>query len=719
MQAAGNYILGAESCDLAFATAIEGSLNVESTEVVKGEDIVCNYSLNINQKFIKILTGSLIAQTELPEGLNVKKITVDGIEINNYSIANSILKIPINIQNEEVDETNVQKKIDIQIELATDDVLIDETYAEMKIITEIITENITFDSDSIIIGVMKNESTENQNEVSLKTEEGEIKYSESIVTGGFSGNHITNWTFKNSTYIDHRSAANNMDSKYYFCRQHYAAMPAGYYTSKGSDTYSNDAISWILSTPITSSCHSSDSVQNAIWATSLNSGVKTSENDLNREANDYAEYKSKYVTPAFNENTKIDYSIENIIGPFQVKFNCTGNYGGISTIKLYADNGSEITSGWTITNKEGKSISIKPNTDFYIKFDDVYQLTDDGICKPKLKITFKRNYSTEVKVAWLEGSRTYKAGSYLTCETCSPNGYYYEGKSSTSYSGTQMLYSTSGKVTTVIYQKKYSSGSTTTTASTTDYVWNADSARLHAYCSKCGFSNLYKGSSASQTAFKEHKSYEPTCNGLQRYWSYRITYVITPVYYKVGCGKSLYNGCYCGEYVYRDYTYSTQKLIALLKSERTWTQTTLEVEIPLKIDIYGNVWEDGQTGLKSTNPPNGTMDDDEAKVKEVRVSLWRAKDDTLVTTNIDNETIGNARPGTNEVIPGYFWTDENGQYEIKNILANKYGYYVKFEYDGVNYIATTAAAESGKKVSVGIENSYNKRNTYRGKKNSI
>lgn len=164
---------------------------------------------------------------------------------------------------------------------------------------------------------------------------------------------------------------------------------------------------------------------------------------------------------------------------------------------------------------------------------------------------------------------------------------------------------------------------------------------------------------------------------------------------------------------------STQNLLALIESKRTWTQTTLEVEVPLKIDICGNVWEDGQTGLKPTNSPNGTMDDNEAKVKEVKVSLWRASDDTLVTTDINNNTIGNKRPGTNEVIPGYFWTDENGHYEIKNILVNKYGYYVKFEYDGVNYKATTAANEPGEKVSVGIENAYNKRNTYRGKKNSI
>lgn len=493
MQAEGNYILGAESCDLAFATAIEGSLNVESTEVVKGEAIVCNYSLNINQKFIKILTGSLIAQTELPEGLNVKKITVDGIEINNYSITNSILKIPINIQNEDIDEANEQKAIEIKIELSTDK----ETSAEeFNIEMKAIADNITLDSNNITIKLVKSTTTTTQEEVSVETGEEEIKYNESILSGK-EGTNFSEWSFSTKS-LTH----SHLDSMYYFCRQHGNIMPSNTYKSSGTSVYSGEGngssanwwgcyYSYIFSQPITSSCHSSDYVQKAIWATSLNTGAKTSSNYINNAAYNYAEYKTNYVKPAFNKNTKLDYSIENMVGPFQVEFNYAGDFGGISTIKLYAENGTEITSKWTIANKEGQSTSIKSNTDFYIKFDDINSIIDDGICKLKLKITFKKHYSTYAKIENLYGSKYYSYGQYLTCESCSPDGVWIAGTPTTTRSSQLTLNSYTGNVTTVIKYRKYGNNSPVEYARQTGHVSSAADSYLVAKCSKCGFYKVY------------------------------------------------------------------------------------------------------------------------------------------------------------------------------------------------------------------------------------
>lgn len=87
--------------------------------------------------------------------------------------------------------------------------------------------------------------------------------------------------------------------------------------------------------------------------------------------------------------------------------------------------------------------------------------------------------------------------------------------------------------------------------------------------------------------------------------------------------------------------------------------------------------------------------ENEAKVKEVKVSLWRVDGNEQVTKNIYKKTI----EGLDS--EGYLTTESDGTYEFKDILSDSKGYYVKFEYDGVNYIATDIGGDS-----VGEEKDY-------------
>lgn len=525
------------------------------------------------------------------------------------------------------------------------------------------------------------------------------------------------WT--NGLRLNHTS----LDSPNYFCRQRGGLMPNGYYYADGSSIYYDGTTdkeksnydgyyySWIFTTETTSSCHSYDDVQYAIWSTGLANNYYSG-NYINTKAKYYAWYKQNYKEPTVNETT-VEYLKNDIIGPFQINYYQNDYFGGIKSVKLYAENGNEITSGWNITDKNGKNIDISPKTDFYIKFDNINSIIEQKIVIPKLKITFNKHYSTKAIIQKLKGTRT--VSGTLLCEGCRENNGYWKKGTPTldrSYSGT---FSTSGSYRSSI-TSIYRNGSLYTIENEYSSVSNGVTIK---YCSTCGYSTTNISG-----ALHEHRD-GLGCSATLKTGKRCTTYVYSRTdTWVTGCGCSIYSGD--GYYLGRcgstySGTVSSQRLIALTYALRTWTQTTLSIDVPLKIDICGNVWEDGQTGLKSTNSPNGMMDDNEAKVKEVRVSLWRVYDDSLVTTDIYNETIGNARTEGGSITPGYFWTNENGDYKIENIPVDKYGYgyYVKFEYDGVNYKATTAANEPGEKVSVGIENAYNKRNTYRGKKNSI
>ncbi len=97
---------------------------------------------------------------------------------------------------------------------------------------------------------------------------------------------------------------------------------------------------------------------------------------------------------------------------------------------------------------------------------------------------------------------------------------------------------------------------------------------------------------------------------------------------------------------------------------------TLNIENQQYMKLSGRVWLDGQQGSKVAEGPNGIMDGKENGVEGVLVEL--------------------CRPGTNERINSIepIWTDGEGKYEFTDVPMTKEGYYVRFSYDGINYIAT-------------------------------
>ena len=88
------------------------------------------------------------------------------------------------------------------------------------------------------------------------------------------------------------------------------------------------------------------------------------------------------------------------------------------------------------------------------------------------------------------------------------------------------------------------------------------------------------------------------------------------------------------------------------------------------IDISGIVWKDEATIInnKLTGEPNGEMDENELGLPNVIVYLYKVADQN--------------KPYQTTV------TDENGRYSFADIPYEKDGYYVVFEYDGVNYTNT-------------------------------
>jgi hypothetical protein len=100
--------------------------------------------------------------------------------------------------------------------------------------------------------------------------------------------------------------------------------------------------------------------------------------------------------------------------------------------------------------------------------------------------------------------------------------------------------------------------------------------------------------------------------------------------------------------------------IATLKDQTL----TLNIENIPSIDLSGRVWNDGQIGVKDIEGPNGKIDTDEDRLKDVTVYLYSIKDKKIFA-----ETT----------------TDDNGYYEFKDITKTKEGYKIYFEYNGIVY----------------------------------
>lgn len=91
-------------------------------------------------------------------------------------------------------------------------------------------------------------------------------------------------------------------------------------------------------------------------------------------------------------------------------------------------------------------------------------------------------------------------------------------------------------------------------------------------------------------------------------------------------------------------------------------------DIPV-MNLSGQVWLDGQQGVKAPEMPNGEKDDGKY-VEGVKVYLKNVETGEIV----DNRT-----------------TDAKGYYEFKNILRTERGYIVIFEYNGVTHQETDTA----------------------------
>lgn len=105
---------------------------------------------------------------------------------------------------------------------------------------------------------------------------------------------------------------------------------------------------------------------------------------------------------------------------------------------------------------------------------------------------------------------------------------------------------------------------------------------------------------------------------------------------------------------------------------------SLKIEnIPASITLSGKVWLDGQIGTKKVETINGQYDyvdaDNEKLLEGIKVYLYNA-----------NGTYANETRTT----------DKNGQYEFKDIPKTVDGYYVEFEYDGINYTNTITGKQS-------------------------
>lgn len=107
----------------------------------------------------------------------------------------------------------------------------------------------------------------------------------------------------------------------------------------------------------------------------------------------------------------------------------------------------------------------------------------------------------------------------------------------------------------------------------------------------------------------------------------------------------------------------------------------IEVYNEVTIDLSGEVWLDGQTGIKPVQAPNGKKDSGEKRLENIKVVAKRVSDNAIVDTK---------------------YTDTNGLYEFKDLPASITGniqYVIEFTYDGINYIAVTGTDSKAKELN--------------------
>lgn len=82
--------------------------------------------------------------------------------------------------------------------------------------------------------------------------------------------------------------------------------------------------------------------------------------------------------------------------------------------------------------------------------------------------------------------------------------------------------------------------------------------------------------------------------------------------------------------------------------------------------LSGNVWLDGQTGVKNVAGPNGWRDSSESKIQGVTVNLYKNNNTVFKTTS----------------------SKSDGTYSFEDIPYDSNGYRIGFGYDGISYIET-------------------------------
>lgn len=473
--------------------------------------------------------------------------------------------------------------------------------------------------------------------------------------------------------------------------------------SRGSTLYTNNnnKYSYILSYPWYASENSgsltNQKIQCAIWTTG-SSGLcvndrYTGGSSLYNTAVEYQNYmKNNNVKNEINGENAV-FNQNGTVGPFELNYYAYEGFGGIKNIVAYGGatketantkitktvNGNKL---WDFVDSNGNVISKPDGTSkFYIKIYNMDYLTDNNIFFIKLVIVFNSDKETHSEHYTLEGTGYYTYNYTPYCSTCRSiinSAYSYGGYTYLKYGGAYYKLSHTGTYSNI----GSNPAGTFKSGTYLQYYGSATHiTRLWCYsgCGKLGDfydgdSNLY---SVATNHARAHSGHSTSQLNIYQGTIYNYSKVT------VGCGAYSDEG-YCGHTYYGNTTYDLQKLLQVQKRQIITTTDTAYIEFPVAVTVGGNVWEDGQTGVKPTKAANGKIDSGEAKVSQVKVSLYKA-DGTQVTTNAYGQSIG-----TN----GYIYTDENGYYEFKDIKADINGYYVKFEYDGVNYIATEYGEDS-------------------------
>lgn len=117
-----------------------------------------------------------------------------------------------------------------------------------------------------------------------------------------------------------------------------------------------------------------------------------------------------------------------------------------------------------------------------------------------------------------------------------------------------------------------------------------------------------------------------------------------------------------------------QDLLILEEATRKYYDMSIgaEMDIKLTMDLSGKVWLDEPSSGKDPSAANGKMASTEKKVQGVKVYLCDSNGTVITDTDI--------------VAKNPVTTDKNGYYEFKEIPIDNYK--IKFEYNGMLYIAT-------------------------------